>query len=185
MEFEFLIKMIVVVLVVLFLFVRSRFTTHYKFTPRLMIKNVIVLILFVLYLGNLFDFAKLNINLYVRIFLGFFIISLGMALFFWAHTELGKNWSPIIEKKFPKSKKLVKTGPYRYVRHPIYTASFVTILGFLILSANWLLIGIPLLILIAFYIYKIPKEEKSLIDNFGQGYKDYMKKTGRLLPKLG
>jgi len=182
-KFELLIKIIVIALVILFIAIRLRFTSHYKFTPRLLVKNVIIIILFVLYIGNVFDFASIGFSSYLRVFLGFPVLFLGIYLFFWSHSELGENWSPVIEKRFAKSKKLIKTGPYKYIRHPIYTASFIVLFGFFILTANWILIGIPLLILIAFYIYKIPREENSLIDNFGQNYKDYMKKTGGLLPK--
>lgn len=184
MDFEITIKIITCVLVFIFLLIRERFTSHYKITPRLMIKNVIIIILFVLYFLKIFDFAKINLNPYLRIFLGFPVIFLGIFLFFWSHMHLRENWSPVIEKKFTKSKKLVNTGPYKYLRHPIYSASLITLLGFAILTANWLFTGIPLLILIIFFTYKIPKEEKSLISNFGQNYRKYMKQTGGLFPKL-
>lgn len=184
MKIEFVIKVIVLILVLMFLFIRSKLTVSHKFTPRFMIKYVIIAILFIFYFGSFFDFAQLNSNPYLRILFGFPIVFFGAFLFFWAHIKLGKNWSPVIEKKFPKSKKLVKIGPYKYVRHPIYSASFIIIIGFGFLTANWFFMGVPLLILFCFYAYKIPKEEKSLIDNFGKKYLDYMKTTGGVVPKL-
>jgi protein-S-isoprenylcysteine O-methyltransferase Ste14 len=164
--------------------VHSRFVKHYKkFTPKTFIKYIIILILFFPYINGYFDFAQLNFNIYLRLVFGILIISSGISLFFWAHVHLGKNWSPIIEKKFAKSKEFVKSGPYKYVRHPIYTASFIILFGFFMLTANWILTGIPLVILILFYLSKIPREEKELINNFGREYKEYMKRTGGLFPK--
>lgn len=185
MKTEILIKILTLILVLTFFFIRSRFVKHYKkFTPRTMIKYVILLLLFSFYIGGYFDFAMLNFNLYFRLICGMIIIFLGMSLLFWAHIHLGKNWSPVIENKFSKSRSLIKSGPYKFIRHPIYTASFITLIGFFILTANWILTGIPLVILILFYINKIPKEEKELIDNFGKEYLDYKKKTGGLIPKI-
>jgi protein-S-isoprenylcysteine O-methyltransferase Ste14 len=130
------------------------------------------------------DFARVNMNIYLRLIGGTFILFLGFLLFFSAHKHLKNNWSPIIEKKFSKSRSLIQSGPYKYIRHPIYTASIISLIGFLVFTANWLFVGIPFLILILFYCYKIPKEEEELLRNFGKKYKDYMKSTGGLIPKL-
>jgi protein-S-isoprenylcysteine O-methyltransferase Ste14 len=185
MNTELLIKIITIALVLLFFIARSGFVKHYKkFTPKTLIKYVIALALFYFYIIGYFDFAQLNFNLYFRLMAGLVIIFLGMSLLFWAHFHLGKNWSPIIEKKFSKSRKLIISGPYKYIRHPIYTASFITLLGLFILSSNWLLVAIPLVILILFYMSKIPREEKELIRNFGKKYINYKKKVGGLIPKL-
>jgi len=182
---EISIKILALALVLIFFLIRSRFVSHYKkFTPRTLIKYIIVLFLFYFYIAGYFDFAQLNFGVYFRLIAGIIIIFLGMWLLFWAHIHLGKNWSPIIEKKFSRSRKLIKSGPYKYLRHPIYSASFITLIGFFILTSNWILVGIPLVILILFYINKIPREEKELRDNFGKNYLNYEKITGGLFPKL-
>lgn len=184
MDIEISIKIVTVVLVALFFLIRSRFVKHYKkFTPRTLVKYLIAVVLFLAYFLGYFDFALLNFSLYLRL-AGLLIIILGISLLFWAHGHLMENWSPIIEKKFTKSRKLIVSGPYRYIRHPIYTASFITIIGFFIFTANWILTGIPLIILVLFYSSKIPREEKELMNNFGKKYKDYMKSTGGLIPKI-
>ena len=185
MNLELFIKISMLLLVIFFFIIRSKFIKHYKkFTPRTLIKYLIILALFYFYIFGYFDFAKLNFNIYFRLIAGIIIIFLGFLLLFWAHSKLRINWSPIIEKKFSKSRSLIKSGPYKYIRHPIYTASFISLIGFFIFTSNWILTGIPLLILILFYIYKIPEEEKELIDNFGKKYNDYIKTTGGLLPKI-
>ena len=184
MKLELLIKIVTLMLVITFFLIRSTFIKHYKkFTSRTLIKYVIFLVLFSFYFLGYFDFAKLNFNFYIQI-IGVIIILAGFSLLFWAHKHLGINWSPIIEKRFSKSRGLVKLGPYKFIRHPIYSASFIALVGFFFLSANWILVGIPLLILLAFYSIKIPKEERELTENFGKKYIQYMKSTGGLLPKI-
>lgn len=185
MDRELTTKVIIFILIGILFFVRSGFTRHNKkFHPKTLIKYIISLAIFVLYFGNFIDFALLPINIYFRFVAGGVLILIGFALFFQAHKHLGKNWDHTIEDKFSKDKKFVRTGPYRYIRHPIYSASLVSLLGFGVLSANWLLFGIPFLILILFYSRKIPQEEKSLIKNFGKPYMEYMKETGSLIPKM-
>jgi len=182
---ELIIKILTLVFIVVFFLTRACFVGYNKkHTFRRSIKYIIALILFFFYFKGYFDFAILQFDLYLRLILGILVILLGMSLFFWAHYYLGKNWSPILEKKFSKSKKLIKSGPYYYLRHPIYTASFITLLGFFILTANWMLTGIPLIVLVLFYMYKMPREEKELINNFGKEYLKYKKNTGGLIPKI-
>ena len=182
---ELIIKIVVLVLIILFLVIRNRFTKHYtKFTYKYFGKYIIIGFLMFFYLGGYFDNFVFNFNLILRILLGAIFLVFGFSLFFWAHYHLNENWSPIIEKKFTKSRSLIKTGPYKYIRHPIYTASFIVLIGFFVFTANWMLAGIPLVILGLFYISKIRREEKELIRNFGKEYQNYMKHTGGLLPKI-
>jgi protein-S-isoprenylcysteine O-methyltransferase Ste14 len=185
MNLELSIKILALCLVLLFFLIRSRFVSHYKkFTPRTLVKYVLVLFLFYFYIAGYFDFAQLDFGIYFRLVWGLAIIFLGMWLLFWAHIHLGKNWSPVIEKKFSKVRKLIMSGPYKYIRHPIYSASFIILIGFFVLTANWALTGVPFIILILFYMSKIPREEKELINNFGKNYFNYKKKIGGLFPKL-
>jgi protein-S-isoprenylcysteine O-methyltransferase Ste14 len=107
---------------------------------------------------------------------------LGFALLQWAQNTLGKNWSDT--PRMIKEQSLITSGPYQYIRHPIYTA-FLLILGstFLI-SANWLVglvwIGMTVLEVAS----RIGFEENLMLEYFGDQYREYMKRTGRLLPKL-
>lgn len=107
---------------------------------------------------------------------------LGFTLLQWAQLTLGKNWSDT--PRMIKEQSLITSGPYQYIRHPIYTA-FLLILGstFLI-SANWLIgiawIGMTVLEVAS----RIGFEENLMLEYFGDQYREYMKRTGRLLPKL-
>ena len=83
-----------------------------------------------------------------------------------------------------KEQALITSGPYRVIRHPIYT-TFILILGStLFISANWLIglswIGMTVLEIIS----RIRFEESLMLEYFGNQYREYMQRTGRLLPKL-
>lgn len=106
----------------------------------------------------------------------------GFALLQWAQNTLGKNWSDT--PRMMKSQALVTNGPYQWVRHPIYTA-FLLILGAtLLISANWL-IGLSFIGMTALEIAsRIGFEESLMMEFFGHEYHEYMKRTGRILPKV-
>lgn len=106
----------------------------------------------------------------------------GFVLLQWAQDTLGRNWSDT--PRMIKEQALVTSGPYRFIRHPIYTA-FLLILGStLFISANWLIglawIGMTILEVAS----RIGFEENVMLEYFGDQYREYMKSTGRLLPKI-
>jgi len=76
----------------------------------------------------------------------------------------------------------VTSGPYHYVRNPIYLRSFVFITAMALVATNWLPL-LPALVLITIIYAQIPKEELMLIDRFGDEYREYMKRTPRIIPK--
>lgn len=106
----------------------------------------------------------------------------GFFLLQWAQNSLGKSWSDT--PRMMKEQALITSGPYRVIRHPIYT-TFILILGStLFISANWLIglswIGMTVLEIIS----RIRFEESLMLEYFGNQYREYMQRTGRLLPKL-
>ena len=125
--------------------------------------------------------AALPVPIWLR-WTGVGLTLLGFALLQWAQNTLGKNWSDT--PRMIQEQALVTSGPYRLIRHPIYTA-FVFILGStLLISANWLIglawLGMTILELAS----RIQFEEGLMLEYFGDQYREYMKRTGRLLPKL-
>ncbi len=100
----------------------------------------------------------------------------------WAQVTLGKSWSDT--PRMLKDQTLVTSGPYLFIRHPIYTA-FVLILGStLLISANWF-IGLAWLgMTVLEVVSRIGFEESLMLEYFGDQYREYMKKTGQLLPRL-
>ena len=75
------------------------------------------------------------------------------------------------------------SGPYRYVRNPIYLGSFTFIVSLSLVAANWFIL-LPSLALILLIYGQIEREEAMLIERFGDEYREYMKRTPRLIPRL-
>lgn len=99
----------------------------------------------------------------------------------WVHRHLDSQWSIALELQ--EDHKLITSGPYSRVRHPMY-------LGIFAYTAGLILISIDLLVFIffAFSIYvnyrRIPSEEEMMIEEFGDEYREYMSRTGRLIPRF-
>ena len=108
---------------------------------------------------------------------GLGIVSL--PLFAWTHHALGKNWALALVIK--EGHTLVSSGPYRWVRHPMYTTIFLQSLAFFLLSANWV-IGIAGLGTSILCVARVGEEEALMVDEFGDQYQAYMQRTGRFLP---
>jgi protein-S-isoprenylcysteine O-methyltransferase Ste14 len=113
---------------------------------------------------------------------GSVITGMGIGLFGWAHQALGRNWTAVLA--LSEGHQLVQGGPYRHVRHPMYSAFFLIGIGFFLLSANWLVGVIYLGPLLVMYIARVSLEEKMMVERFGDSYRQYMKRTGRLWPRL-
>lgn len=109
------------------------------------------------------------------IFFGF-----GLVLFWRVHKTLGKNWSSLLEIR--KEHKLITKGPYKHIRHPMYTQFWLgAICQWLILS-NWAVGIIGVLTWSILYFIRLPEEEKMMVEQFGEEYKDYMKRTKKIIP---
>ncbi len=105
----------------------------------------------------------------------------GAPLFLWIHHSLGKNYSVTVEIR--EQHTLVTSGPYRWVRHPMYTMFVVNGFAALLLSANWFIGGAWLgLGIVA--ASRVSDEEALMIEEFSEDYRSYMKRTGRFLPPL-
>lgn len=125
--------------------------------------------------------AALSLPLWLR-WMGPGIALTGFVLLQWAQNTLGKNWSDT--PRMMKAQVLITSGPYQFIRHPIYTA-FILILGStFFISANWLIglswIGMAVLEIAS----RIGFEESLMLEYFGDQYRAYMKMTGRLWPRL-
>jgi len=125
------------------------------------------------------DFANYYLPQFIKWIGTIFFIS-ACWLLWRSHADLGKNWTFSLEIKNKHA--LVKEGVYNNIRHPMYAAHWLWALAQLLLMPNRIAGPSFLLFLIPLYFYRIPKEEAMMIKQFGEEYKKYMKKTGRILP---
>jgi len=100
---------------------------------------------------------------------------------YWLFSSIGSGISPTSATR--REHKLSTSGPYRWVRHPLYTIGSTFYISFGIISANWFIALMGILSFITMAI-RTPKEEANLTEKFGDEYREYMKRTGRFLPKL-
>jgi protein-S-isoprenylcysteine O-methyltransferase Ste14 len=107
--------------------------------------------------------------------------AVSLALTLWIFRTIGKNITSTVETR--EEHELVTGGPYRWVRHPLYTVgtSFFVSLG--IVAANWFM-GLASLSVLVMLLIRLPKEEEKLIERFGDEYRAYIERTGRLLPRI-
>lgn len=100
---------------------------------------------------------------------------------YWLFSSIGSGITPTSATR--KEHKLTTSGIYKYIRHPLYTIGSSFIISFGMMADNWFiaLFGILAFILMAI---RTPKEEANLVEKFGDEYREYMKRTGRFLPKL-
>ena len=100
---------------------------------------------------------------------------------YWLFSSIQTGITPVSATR--KNHKLATHGIYKYIRHPLYTigSSFFISIG--VMADNWLIIGFGIFAFLLMAI-RTPKEEENLIAKFGDEYREYMKQTGKFLPKL-
>jgi len=112
-------------------------------------------------------------------FVGAALVLAGLALTLWARAFLGRNWSAIVTLKHDHE--LVRTGPYRYVRHPIYSGILLAFVGSAVARGEWR--GV-LAVAIAFAALwrKLQLEERWMAETFGEKYAAYQSEVAALIP---
>jgi len=124
--------------------------------------------------------SAIGLTAWVR-WAGAALLMVGAALICWGLIDLGKNFAFAVTPK--EKNRLVTTGLYHWVRHPLYTAFLVEAVGISLLMANWFVATMAGL-LWALLVYRTRQEEEKLIERFGDEYGDYMKRVGRFFPRL-
>ncbi len=111
--------------------------------------------------------------------IGIILTYAGIFLAIWARAILGKNWSSAVTIK--QDHRLIRTGPYSMMRHPIYSGILLAIVGTAVVKGEVKgLLAVPAL-LIAFLI-KFRKEEHFMVEQFGREYEEYRQHTKALIP---
>jgi protein-S-isoprenylcysteine O-methyltransferase Ste14 len=132
----------------------------------------------VILIFRVFRGGGLEVHSLVLGVIGVAVFATGIALAIWARVYLGRNWGmPTSQKADPE---LVTSGPYRFVRHPIYSGLLVGVLG-TVLATN--LIGLIIVgVLGAYFYYSASVEERNLTATFPTTYPAYRDRTKMLIP---
>ena len=113
--------------------------------------------------------------------IGVALVALGLGYAVRARRHLGANWSATVTLKQGHS--LIRSGPYRHVRHPIYTGRLLAFAGSALALAQWR--GLLALLLVTGSLWlKLRREERWLLQHFGDDYAEYRKTSWALLPGL-
>lgn len=112
---------------------------------------------------------------------GIVLTSLGAGIAIWARWTLGENWSARVTLK--EEHQLIRSGPYRFVRHPIYTGMFVATVGTALVVGEWRAM-LAVALMFAAHSRKALREEALLTTEFGDEYVSYRRSTGFLFPQL-
>ena len=110
---------------------------------------------------------------------GLFVVAI---LLLWrSHADLGRNWTVTIGLRDEHT--LITEGIFKYIRHPMYAAHILWAIAQIIILHNWLAAYPFFLTSTLLYLIRVHSEEEMMIEKFGEEYKRYMVRTGRILPK--
>ena len=114
--------------------------------------------------------------------LGVLLAIVSLVMFQLTHRALGRNWSVSLDVRVDH--RLITDGVYRQVRHPMYSAFWLWALAQALLLPNWVaglsgVVGFGIL-----FFGRVAREERIMLDTFGDSYRQYMSRTFRVLPKI-
>lgn len=114
--------------------------------------------------------------------IGVVLLLAALALFYETHRQLGRNWSVTLDTR--KKHALVDTGLYAHVRHPMYSAFWLLAFAQAALLANWIagfsgIVGWGIL-----FFLRVGREEELMVETFGDDYRQYMRRTKRVVPMI-
>lgn len=115
-------------------------------------------------------------------FTGLPLLVLGLWLLYRSHADLGTNWSVTLELR--ENHQLVSHGIYRSVRHPMYLALFLYSIGLALVIPNWVAGPAYLVTFGTLFAFRVGREERMMLEQFGEDYERYRAGTKRLIPGI-
>ena len=113
--------------------------------------------------------------------IGVLLLAASLWLRWRAMADLGRNWSSTLLIR--EEHALVTQGVYRYVRHPIYAAVWLSVFAQALMLHNWIAGLSGLVCFLPVYVVRLPREEQMLRDHFGDDYRAYSQQVGRVVPR--
>jgi protein-S-isoprenylcysteine O-methyltransferase Ste14 len=127
-----------------------------------------------------FDFANYKLPSWTG-WLGAIIFAAAIWLLWRSHADLGRSWTPTLGLR--DDHRLVTKGVFKYIRHPMYAAHILWGVATPLMLHNWIA-GFSFLLLTTLqYLSRVGDEERMMLEQFGEQYGSYMRRTGRLLPR--
>lgn len=128
-----------------------------------------------------FNFADYALPAWVSA-VGVIVMVSAVWLLWRAHVDLGINWSPTLQ--INEGHMLITQGVYHYIRHPIYAAVWLMGLAQALMLANWIAGPACLVLFLPVYLVRVPREERMMLEQFGEAYQTYMHQTGGVIPRV-
>jgi protein-S-isoprenylcysteine O-methyltransferase Ste14 len=121
---------------------------------------------------------------YARMFevAGLVLFAVGLVFRWWAIVTLGRFFT--VDVTIEKDHELVERGPFRLVRHPSYTGVLLAFVGFALTLRNWLSFLVVLVPIFVAFVRRMNVEENALTEALGNQYRDYIRRTKRLVPSV-
>jgi len=101
---------------------------------------------------------------------------------FWVFSSLGRQVSETVLTK--EHHQLVTSGPYRWIRHPLYATGLALFVSVGLMAANWFILLFAVVAILGIRFAIVPIEERQLLAKFGERYRVYMNRSGALVPRL-
>ena len=131
--------------------------------------------------SSILDFANYGLPNWIG-WVGATLFGLSSWLLWRSHADLGRNWTITLGLRVEHE--LITKGIYSYIRHPMYAAHLLWAVSLVLLLHNWIA-GYSLLVFaLPHYLLRVKKEEDMMLKKFGNEYKEYAKRTGRIFPSF-
>jgi len=127
------------------------------------------------------DFADFDFPAWIG-WVGVVTFAFALWLLWRSHADLGRNWRVTTETI--EGHKLVTIGVFRHIRHPMYSAHFLWGIAQVLLIHNWIAGFASLIVMLPMYLFRVRREEKMMVEQFGDEYRTYMSQTGRIVPRF-
>ncbi len=142
---------------------------------------LVLMIILDIFVPQFMGWSKTNLSNWLRV-VGITLALLAVLWLWWVFRTIGNNISETVLTK--ESHELITSGPYRWIRHPLYAGALVFLFSISLVFEDWVIFAYTLAGLLAFRLLVIPTEEEKLLETFGEDYECYQSRTGSLFPLI-